>query len=92
MSPAFWLTIRVGKKRFLIPLPLALLLFMLLEIVAILPAMVYALSRKDSLPLRLILGFYLSRLMLILMIYGGSFGVRVCDDNDRVQVAGRRKF
>ena len=91
MSPAFWLTIRVEKRRSFIPLPLVLPLILLLEIAAILPAVIYALSRKDPLPLKLVLGFYLSRLMLILVIHGGSFVVKVCDDNDKVQIAGRRK-
>jgi len=91
MSPTLWLTIRVGRKR--IPLPLLLIfpLVLVVEILAILPLMIFAIWKGESLPLKLVIRFSLSRLMIVLMFHGGGLGVKVCDGDDRVYVGGRRK-
>ena len=89
MSPTFWLTIRVSGRRIPIPLPILFPLAFILEILAIIPVTVYSIRKKDPLPLKVVSGFYLSRLMLVLMIHGGKFGVRVCEGDNRVYVGGR---
>jgi hypothetical protein len=92
MSPTFWLTIRVGGKRIPLPLLLILPLALVAEILALLPVVIYAIWRKQTLPLKLVSRFCLSRLMLVLILHGGKFNISVCDGPDRVRVGGRRKI
>lgn len=91
MKPTLWLTIRVGGKRIPLPLFLILPLALIAEILAILPLTIYAIWKKQVLPLKLVIRFSLSRLMLVLLFHGGSFGVNVCDGDDKVYVGGGRK-
>lgn len=99
MKPTFWLTIRVNKKRIPIPLFILFPIVLVLEILAILPLTICAIWKRQNLPLKIVsrtvLRLGLSRLMLALILYGGAFGVRICDGNDRIRVGGRlrdRKF
>jgi hypothetical protein len=93
MRPTFWLTIRVNKKRIPIPLFIIFPIALVLEILAILPLTICAIWKRQNLPIKIVsktvLRLGLSRLMLVLMLYGGAFGVRVCDENDRIRVGGR---
>ena len=89
MSPTFWFTIRVSGRRIPLPLPILFPLAFVMEILAIIPVTVYSIRKKDSLPLKVVSRFCLSRLMLVLMLYGGTFGVRVCEGDNRVYVGGR---
>ncbi len=91
MSPTFWFKIQIkGGKRILIPLPLPLILPLVLaiEILAVLPVMVYSIRKKEYLPLRFVSGFYLSRLLLAFILHGGKLKVEVCQGNDVVRVGG----
>lgn len=89
MLPAFWLTIQVRKRRVSIPFPLALPLILLIEILALLPASVYAVWKRNSFPLKVAIRFYLSRFILAFVLYGRGLRISVCKGDDRVQVAGR---
>ena len=62
---------------------------LVLEILAILPLAIYAIWKKQTLPLKVVSRFCLSRLMLNLMIHGGAFRVSVCDGDERVRIGGR---
>jgi len=95
MRPTFWLTIRVNKRRIPIPLFILFPIVLVLEILAILPLTIYAIWKRETMPIKIVSRFSLSRLMLVLMLHGGAFGVRVCDGSDRIRVGGRlrdRKF
>ena len=92
MSPTFWFKIQIkgGGKRIFIPLPLLIILPLVLaiEILAILPAAIYSVRKREYLPLRVVSGFHLSRLLSAFIIHGGKFRVKVCDGNDVVYVGG----
>jgi hypothetical protein len=89
VSPTFWFTIRVSGRRIPLFLPILFPLAFIVEILAIIPVAVYSIRKKDSLPLKVVSSFCLSRLMLVLMLHGGKFGVRVCEGDNRVYVGGR---
>lgn len=88
MSPTFWLTIRVSKRRIPIPLFIIFPIVLVIEILALLPLAIYAIWKKQTLPLKVVSRFCLSRLMLILMIHGGAFRVSICDGDDRIHIGG----
>jgi len=92
MIPAFWLTIRIKGRRIPFPLPIILPLVLLLEIMALLPMAIYAVRKKESLPLKIVSRFYLSRFMLAFIIYGRKFKISVCEGADRVGVGGRIRY
>ncbi len=89
MIPALWIVVKANKLW--IPLPLFLLfpLALALELIAFIPLLVFAIIKKRLLFFRLAFGFYLTRLMLALILYGRRFQVKVCDNNNRVRVAGK---
>lgn len=89
MNPTFWLTIRVAGRRIPVLLPIVFPLVLILEILAILPVTIYSIRKKQVLPLKLVVGFHFSRLMLVLMLHGKAFRVNVCDGDDRVYIGGR---
>jgi hypothetical protein len=90
MIPTFWLTIQVAGRRILLPLPLILPLALVAEILALLPVAIYAIRKREPLPLRVVSGFYLSRFILVFILRGRRFRINVCDGNDQVQIAGRK--
>ena len=89
MSPTLWLAIRIRGRRIPLPLLLILPLALVAEILALLPVAIYAIRKKEALPLKLVSRFYLSRLMLVFILHGGKFNVSVCEGTDRVQISGR---
>jgi len=62
---------------------------LVIEILAILPLAIYAIWKKQTLPLKVVSRFCLSRVIFGFMIHGGAFRVSVCDGDDRVRVGGR---
>ena len=91
MSPTIWFKIRIkARKRILIPLPLPLILpiILALEILAILPAGIYCIKKREYLPIRVVSRLYLSRFILAFMLHGGSFRVNVCQGSDVVWIGG----
>jgi hypothetical protein len=65
-----------------------MLLFFVIEIIAIIPVTIIAIIKKNALLLRIGTGFYLSRLFIALILYGRKFKVKVCDGSNRVKIAG----
>jgi len=92
MMPAFWFTIHVNKIKIPIFLPLAMPLFLAIEIIAIIPLTIIGIIKKNSFLIRIGTGFYLSRLFAALIVYGRKFEVKVCEGNNRVRIAGNWKF
>ncbi len=92
MSPTFWLTIRIKGRRIPLLLPLILPLVLVAEILAILPMAIYAVWKKEAIPLKLVSGFYLSRLMIAFILHGGRFNISVCEGTDRVRIGGRIRY
>ena len=92
MNPTFWLTIRVKGRRIPLLLPLILPFTLAMEILALIPLAIYAIRKEEALPLKVVSRFYLSRLMLVLMLHGGGFRVKVCDGDNRVGIGGRIRY
>jgi len=92
MMPAFWFTIHVNKIKIPIFLPLVMILFVAIEIIAIIPLIIVAIIKKNAMLFRIGTGFYLSRLFIALILYGRKFKVKVCDGSNRVRIAGNWKF
>jgi hypothetical protein len=88
MGTAFWLTIRVGKKHIPIPLVLLLPVMLLIDMIGLLVLLVFWIWKKKDLYLNIGTGFYLSRLILGLMLWGGRFRIRVQDKGDMVDIYG----
>ena len=92
MNPTFWMTIRIGGRRIPFLLPLVLPLTLVMEILAILPLTIYAIRKKEYLPLKVVSRLYLSRFMFALMVHGGGFKINVCDGGDRFGIVGRIRY
>jgi len=91
MFPSFWLTVQIKKIRIPLPLFLMLPLIPVLELLAIIPAVIYAKRSDEKLPLKVVSGLHISRLMLAFALHGRKFGVNVCDGEDTVRIMGRWK-
>ena len=76
MMPAFWFTIHANKIKIPIFLPLAMLLFLAIEIIAIIPLIIVAIIKKNPLLFRIGTGFYLSRLFIALSFMGASLRLK----------------
>lgn len=92
MIPAFWLTIWIKGRRIPFPLPIILPLILVLEILALLPVAIYAIRKKEALPLKIVSRFCLSRFMLAFILHGREFNINVCDGTDRVGIGGRIRY
>ena len=92
MSPTLWFRIHIRgeSKRIRIPLPLFLILPLALavEILAILPLVIYCIWKREYLPLKVVSRLYLSRFIFAFMLHGGGFRVNVCQGNDLVRIGG----
>jgi len=91
MMPAYWFTIQVNKIRIPIFLPLALPLAIAIEIIAFIPLTIVGIVKKNTMLIRLT-GFYLSRFLLAFVLYGRRFEIKVCDNNNKVRIAGNWKW
>lgn len=92
MIPAIWLFIRVDKLRIPIPLFILLPLALVLELIAFLPLVILYIVKKDVLFTKLAFGFYLTRLMFILIFYGRKFRIRVYEGKEAVNISGKWLF
>jgi len=86
--PAFFFTIQIKGKRIPIPLPIILPFTLLIEILAIPPLIILAVRKKEYIPLKFVLGLYLSRLIINLILYGRNFKVKVCEGKEVVRISG----
>ena len=89
MTPALWLAVKVNRLKIPIPLFLLFPLSLAFELIAFVPLLIIAIAKKRSLFVRLAFGFYLSRLMLALILYGRKFQVKICDNDNRIRIAGK---
>lgn len=64
------ITIHFKQKRIFIPLLLILPLILIMEIIAFVPLTILALFKREFLFFRIAFGFYFSRLILALILYG----------------------
>lgn len=64
------ITIHFKRKRIFIPLSPILTLILIIEIISIIPITIYALSKKEAMLFRAAYGFYFSRIILALILYG----------------------
>lgn len=62
--------IHFKRKRIFIPLLPILPLILIIEIFSIIPITIYALSKKEAMLFRVAYGFYFSRIILALILYG----------------------
>ena len=88
MGTAFWLTIRIGDRRIPIPLVPLLPFVLLLDILGTAVLLVFSILKRKALFLRIGLGFYLTRLVLTLILWGGRLKIRVQDEGSPVSVSG----
>ena len=88
MAPAFWLTVQIGKRRIPIPLVLLFPFSLVLDTLALVILSVYGVLRKQPLFLRIGSGFYLCRLTVALILYGGRFKIGIHDKKDIVRIFG----
>jgi hypothetical protein len=89
MLPALWLTIKVNKRQIPIPLFILFPFVLALELIAFVPLLILAIVKKQSLFTRLAFGFYLSRVVLAIIVYGRKFQVKVSENKDKVRIAGK---
>ena len=89
MEPAFWLTVQIGQKR-IIPIPLVLLFpfALVLDTLALIVLSVYGVWKNASLFLKIGSGFYLSRLTIALILYGGRFRIGIRNGKKTVRIFG----
>lgn len=85
---ALWFVVQVGRIRIPIPLFLLLPLFVLLDVVLLLLLVPIGAITRKWLLLRIGAGFYLSRLLAILMLHGRRFRISLCDGQERVRLYG----
>jgi len=92
MNPIFWFKIQIKGRRISLPLPLILPCAFVLEILALLPLTVYAIVKKETIFLKLAYGFYLSRFIFVFITHGRGFLISVCENGDKVQIIGGKKY
>jgi hypothetical protein len=88
MGLLLWLKIETGGRKIPIPvfLPLVLILFMIIDILAFVPVTIYAIKRRDEWLLKVGTGFYLTRIILAFIVFGHRFGLRVVDGDTRIKI------
>lgn len=92
MSPAFWLTVQIGRRRLRFPLPLLLPVALALDVLALAALAVLGCLWRRALFLRLATAFLLSRLALALILHAGRFRIGVNDGNQRVRLYGGWRY
>ncbi len=92
MAPAFWFTIQVKRRRIPVPLVLVLPLALLLDGVALAALCAVGLWKRMALLPRIGLGFYLTRLTLGLMLWGGDFRIGVNEGQPVVRLHGGWRY
>lgn len=92
MAPAFWFTLQIKGRRISIPLLLLLPLALLLDLLALVALCVVGVWKKRALFIRLSTGFFLSRLTLGLMLWGGNFRIGVNEGQPVVRLYGGWRY
>jgi hypothetical protein len=64
--------------------------FLVLDILALMVMLPLGILKKKMLFVEIGVGFFLTRLIAGMILYGGGFRVRVRDGNSRVEVRGGR--
>lgn len=88
MAPAFWFTFQIKGRRIPIPLVLLLPLALLLDLLALAALCVGGIWKKNALFLRIGMGFYLSKLILGLILWGGRFRIGIRDQQQLIRIHG----
>ena len=88
MVPSLWLTIQIGSRRIPIPLVLLFPFALVLDTLILIALSVYGAWKKQPLFPKIGSGFYLSRLTIALILYGGRFRVSIRDENETVRIFG----
>jgi len=89
MIPALWLTIKLNRRQIPIPLFILFPFVLVLELIAFVPLLILAIMKKQSLFTRLAFGFYLSKVVLAIIVYGRKFQVKVSESKEKVRIAGK---
>jgi len=89
MFPALWFTIKVNKIRIPIPIFIIILLALAFELIAFLPLLILAIIKRKNLFFRLAFGFYLTSLMMSILLYGRGFRIDIRDGKERISIAGK---
>ena len=92
MAPAFWFTLQVKGRRLPIPLVLVLPLALLLDLLGLAVLCAVGIWKKCALFPRLGLGFFLTRLTLALMLWGGRFRIGVNEGQPVVRLHGGWRY
>lgn len=88
MAPAFWFTLQIKGRRIPIPLVLLLPLALLLDLLALAALCVVGIWKRKILLPRIGMGFYLSKLILGLILWGGRFRIGVRDQQQLIRIHG----
>lgn len=92
MAPAFWFTLQIKGRRIPIPLVLVLPVALLLDGVALAALCAVGIWKRRALLPRIGLGFYLTRLTLGLMLWGGNFRIGVNEGQPVVRLHGGWRY
>ena len=92
MALAFWFTFQIKDRRVPLPLPLLLPLALLLDVLALVALCAIGIWKKNALFLRIGMGFYLTKLTLGLMLWGGRFRICVNEAQPGVRIHGGWSF
>ena len=88
MGVALWFTVQVGERRIPIPLIFTLPLLLLLDVLVLFGLTFYGAVKKDSRLVTIASGFWLSRLAIGLILFGGGFNIRIRDGGSEVRISG----
>ena len=92
MVPAFWFTFQIKGRRIPLPLVLLLPLALLLDLLALAVLCGYGIWKKNALFPRIGMGFYLSRLILGLILWGGRFRIGIRDQQQPLRIHGGWRY
>lgn len=88
MAAAFWFTFQIKDRRFPIPLVLVLPVALLLDLLALVALCVVGIWKRKALLPRIGMGFYLSKLTLGLILWGGRFRIGIRDQQQLLRIHG----
>ena len=92
MAPAFWFTLQIKGRRIPIPLVLLFPVALLLDVLALVALCAIGIWKKNALLPRIGMGFYLSKLVLGLMLWGGRFRIGIRDQQQFVRIHGGWRY
>lgn len=92
MAPAFWFTLQIKGRRFPIPLVVLLPVALLLDLVALVALCLVGIWKRIALLPRIGLRFFLTRLILGLILWGGNFRIGVNEGQPVVRLHGGWRY